>query len=57
MNDYVVYNLKIANTLINKGFEMVGTGINTQNPKYRVFYFKDTSELRAAINELIKQQV
>ena len=51
--DYVIYNLKIANILIKAGFEMVGSGINTKNPKYRVFYFKDTPELRAAVKVII----
>ena len=55
--DYVIYNLKIANLLINAGFEMVGSGINTKNPKYRVFYFKDTPELRAAVDRIINKRV
>ena len=54
--DYVIYNLKLANLLITAGFEMVGTGINTRDPKYRVFYFKDTPELRAAVERVINQR-
>lgn len=55
--DYVIYNLKLANLLINAGFEMVGSGINIQNPKYRVFYFKDTPELRKAVNDIINKRI
>lgn len=47
--DYVVYSLRLANILSNKGFQIKGTRINYKNPKYTVFMFEDTEELRKAI--------
>jgi hypothetical protein len=47
--DYVVYSLRLANELTNKGFKLVNTGINIKNPKYFVFFFENTKELRDAI--------
>lgn len=49
---YVVYSLRIANALANKGFQIEDTAINIQNPKYTVFYFENTKELREAIEAL-----
>lgn len=49
MKDYVVYGLRLANFLIGRGFELKNTGININNPKYKVFYFEDSKELRAAV--------
>ena len=50
--DYVVYSLKVANILARKGFKIKKSSINTKFPKYMVYYFADTSELRAAIAEI-----
>lgn len=52
MKNYVVYSLRVANDLVNKGFEILGTGINIQNPQYKVFFFEDTKELREAIKAI-----
>lgn len=52
--NFVVYSLKLANSLIKKGFEIKGSGINIQNPKYTVYFFEDTEQLRAAVNEFKK---
>jgi hypothetical protein len=49
---YVVFSLRIANELVRRGFKIIETGINTENPKYKVFYFEDTEEFRAALNEI-----
>ena len=49
---YTVFSLKLANKLVNKGFEILDTGVNVKNPKYRVFFFEDTEALRKAINEI-----
>lgn len=50
MKDCIVYSLRLAHSLINKGFELKNTGINKNNPKYKVFYFEDSEALRAAID-------
>lgn len=47
--DYVVYGLRLAHFLINQGFELKNTAINTNNPKYMVYYFENTQELQDAI--------
>ena len=52
MKNYVVYSLRVANELVNKGFKIQGTGINIQNPQYKVFFFEDTKELREAIKAI-----
>ena len=52
MKNYIVYNLQLAHLLANKGFKLVGTGINYNNPKFKVFYFEDTPELHEAVKEL-----
>lgn len=49
---YTVFRLPIANALIDMGFECVATGINFKNPKYKVFHFKDSKELREAVSLL-----
>lgn len=53
---YMVYTLKVANALVDRGYNIVGTGINFRNPKYRIFYFEDTQKLREEINEIISSQ-
>ena len=50
MRDYLVYSLKMAHYLINKGFEVKNTSININNPKYKVYYFENNDDLLAAVN-------
>lgn len=53
MKKYCVFSLRIANQLVKRGFEIIETGINLDDPKYKVFFFEDTAEFRKAF-ELIK---
>ena len=46
MNYFIVYSMRVANALIHKGFEMVGSRVNYKNPKYLVYLFEDSDELR-----------
>lgn len=55
MKQFTVFSLRIANILAKKGYEILGSGVNAKNPKYSVFYFEDTPQLRAEIEELIKR--
>lgn len=55
MKTYTVFNLRFANILAQKGFQMVGSGINIKNPKYMVFHFEDTEEFRAELAKLTKK--
>lgn len=50
--DYAIFSLRIAHQLTKKGFEVKNTGINTSNPKYKVFYFENSDELREAVRQL-----
>lgn len=52
MNKYYIFSLRLANALTENGFEIIGRGINTRNPKYSVFYFEDTKELRNTLQKL-----
>lgn len=45
-----IYNMRLAGTLMSKGFILVGMGQNTQNKRKNVFYFKDTPQLREAMD-------
>lgn len=49
---YVVYSMRVANALIRKGYEMIGSRVNYKNPKYLVYLFEDTQELRQAVQQL-----
>lgn len=49
---YIIFSLRYANELVKRGFEIVETGINIENPKYKVFYFEDTEDFRAALEEI-----
>lgn len=49
MKDYIIYSLKLANYLANKGYQIKKTAININNPKYNVYYFEDLPELRAEV--------
>lgn len=46
---YIVYRLSVADELVSMGYEVIGLGVNIRNPKYKVFFFEDTEELRAAV--------
>lgn len=48
--DYAVFSLKLANVLASKGFEITKSCANYKNPRYMVYYFKDTPELRDTVD-------
>ena len=53
MNKYfVIYTKRLARKLIEQGFECLGTEIDNKNPKYDVYLFEDTQEVRIAVKEL-----
>ena len=53
MRYFMVYSLRVANSLVKKGFQIVETGINLKCPQYQVFFFEDTKEFREAFSNLI----
>ena len=54
-NDFVVFSPIVANQLIERGFNMLGTGINSKNPRYRVYFFPATKEVKHAVKEITTQ--
>lgn len=48
---FVVYTKRLATQLCDMGFELQGTRRNDQNPKWYVYLFENTPELRAAIEQ------
>ena len=51
-----ICSLWLANQLEDSGFALLGTGNNLNNPCLKVFYFKDTPELRSAIETIQRRQ-
>lgn len=54
--DYAVFSLKLANVLASKGFKITKSCVNYKHPQYMVYYFKDTPELRDAVEYYIANQ-
>lgn len=52
--DYVIYSAQLARYLTKKGFEIKNTEANFNNPKYKVYYFEDTAELRSAVSSYVR---
>ena len=46
----------MAHELEKKGFHTIGSGINFNNPKYKVYYFEDSKELQNAINSIKEEK-
>lgn len=51
-----IYNMRLAGTLMSKGFILVGMGQNTANKRKNVFYFKDTPELEQIMKEYLEKR-
>lgn len=45
----VIYNMRLAGLLMSDGFILTAMEKDNRNPKYNVFVFKDTEELRERI--------
>ena len=52
----IIYSLKLANALTERGFKVIDTAINIKFPQYKVFYFEGSAELETAIEELTNQK-
>lgn len=48
---YVIRTQKLATYLMNKGFELVRTDKNKENPNFNVFLFQDSPVLRATVKQ------
>lgn len=49
MRIYVVKTMRQASFLINEGFQKIREQEDRNNPKFNVFLFEDTIELRSAL--------
>ena len=49
MGIYVVKTMRLAVYLINEGFEKLREQPDRNNPKFNVFLFQDSIELRSAL--------
>ena len=50
---YTIYTQKVANQLESRGFKVQKIVPNHKNPRYVVYYFEDTVELRAALRTIL----
>ena len=48
-----ILSLWMARELEKQGFQHVRLGINYNQPKYNVYYFEDTNEIRKEINNIL----
>lgn len=54
-NSQIIYNVRFAKTLLDKGFPVVDIAYNHKDPTKLVFFFEKTPELTQALNALYKK--
>lgn len=54
--NFPIFSASMTTELFNRGFKCIDSQINTRYPQYKVFYFEDTEELRAAFNEILRSR-
>lgn len=52
MEKYKIFNARLANTLVKKGFSIIGTEPNMKHPQFDVFLFEDSPAFRSALNNM-----
>ena len=52
MNNKPIFKKDLALSLVRLGNELVDVTTNSRNPKYLIFYFKDTDKLKKDIELL-----
>ena len=50
---YTIFMQHIANKLESMGFNVVKMAKNNKDPRYMVYYFEDTVELREALRKIL----
>jgi hypothetical protein len=53
---YEVYTQKCMAFLVSKGFVLQGLKPSLKNPKFNNFLFKDSEEIRQAVNEYLQNK-
>ncbi len=54
--NFPIFSASITTELFNRGFKCIDSQINTRYPEYKVFYFEDTEELRAAFEDILRSR-
>lgn len=55
MQYFKCYSARLANYLVHKGFVMLGTEANLKKPKFDVFLFIESPQLREAVEAYSKE--
>ena len=50
---YIVKSLDLANCLCRRWYRILKVEYNLENPKYKVFLFEDTKEIRNKVTEYL----
>ena len=54
-NIYVCKRMRLLSWLTERGFEAIRSQVDIYNPKYRVFLFEDSPELRKCVDDYYSQ--
>ena len=54
--NFPIFSASITTELFNRGFKCIDSQINTRYPQYKVFYFEETEELRAALEDILRSR-
>lgn len=53
---YIVRSLELANWLCNRGCKILKVEDSEKNPRFKVFLFKDTKQIRNSVSEYLLQK-
>lgn len=53
---YIVRSLELTNWLCGQGYQILKVEDSEKNPKYKVFLFEDTSQIRKSVSEYLLQK-
>lgn len=56
MHLFSIYMPKVAARLKKMGFTIIKTEPNLKNPKFLVYKFEDTPELRIALDKILRKE-
>ena len=53
---YIVKSLELANWLCNRGYRILKVEDSEKNPRFKVFLFEDTKQIRSSVSEYLLQK-
>lgn len=53
---YIVRSLELANWLCNRGYKILKVEDSEKNPRFKVFLFEDTKQIRSSVSEYLSQK-